>query len=390
MEIDFSDIKYYEEDDLQAALARLVEEPNLWRVCRFLNPNTSNEAAIAQISSYSSVKDFQINFILQVIKKLVAESVDQLTSNGAEHYSSDLNQKYVFITNHRNIVMDASIVNLELYNYFLNNYESTAIAIGNNLLNIPWVKDLARLNKCFVVIRDASVQQMLENSKKLSQYIRQLITENKSSVWIAQREGRTKDGNDFTQQGVLKMFQMSANEDFVENFSQLRIAPVAISYEYDPCVREKVIELATIENTGEFVKGPLDDFNSMYNGIMGYKGRIHINFGPAISEDWLKKINPDLPKNEKIKQIAEYIDDFIWTHYHLWPNNYIATDLLNQDTQFASHYSAEEKAKFIELMHKKLDGIEGNPLQHEQIFLKMFANVVKNAHRKSDQFQFKF
>ena len=211
-----------------------------------------------------------------------------------------------------------------------------------------------------------------------------------SSVWIAQRAGRTKDGNDFTQQGLLKMFQMSGDKDFVDNYSELHLIPVAISYEYDPCVKDKVKELASIANTGKYIKSPLDDFNSMYNGLMGYKGRVHYSFGPEITADDLRKIDGAIPRNEKIHGLAHIIDDFIHANFRLWPNNYIATDMINQSIQFSDKYTIEEQSKFGIYMNEKLSDIDGDANQHKDIFLKMFANPVKNAFKYNPKFKFDF
>jgi len=390
MDFDYSEIRYYEDKDLKEVVERLIAEPTIYRIGRFVFGDISEQELKNKLRSYKTVREFQLEFILQIIIKLVEKSTDLVTSTGAGKYSHDRNAKYVFITNHRNIVMDASLLNYELSEEYGDDFESTSIAIGNNLLKMPWIKDLARLNKSFIVIRDAGVQQMLENSKVLSQYMRTLITESKSSVWIAQREGRTKDGNDYTQPGLLKLLQMSGSKDFVENYSNLHIVPVSISYENDPCISNKLIELASIENTGEYIKGPLDDFNSMYNGLTGQKGRVHLNFGDEITADVLSKIDGDMPRNEKIKRLAEVIDGFIYETYKLWPNNYIATDIINNNTQFVSEYSESEKLKFIETMEGILSELEGDYNQFKTIYLKMFAYPVKNANKNTDIYNFSF
>lgn len=391
MEEDYSDIRYYGQNDLAEVVNRLLDEPTLYRVGRFVHGQVSEEEIKKELLSYKTVKSFQIDFILEIIKKIIAISTDGLTSNGAGKYSHSSSDKYMFITNHRNIVLDASFINHELYVAYKDDFESTAIAIGNNLLKIPWVKDMARLNKSFVVIRDASVQQMLENSKKLSRYIRKLITERQSSVWIAQREGRAKDGNDATQPGLLKMFQMSGSGNFVKDYSDLHIVPAAISYEYDPCITEKVKEIIAIEKEGSYVKGPMDDFNSMYNGIMGYKGRVHINYGEEITAEVLSKMDGEIPKNEKIKHLADYIDDFIHSNYKLWPNNYIASDMINSKVQFEKFYTPEEKMAFEKYMNEKLSPLgEDNKEQQINVFLKMHAYPVRNAFKKDDAITFDF
>lgn len=390
MDFDFSEIKFHGDDELDEVIQRLLDEPTIYRISRFLNNDISEEKTRELLESFGLVRNFQIDFILNIIKKLISKNIDELTSDGTDNLSHSRDSKYVFITNHRNIVMDASLLNHELHKTFDKDFESTAIAIGDNLLSIPWVKDMARLNKSFVVIRGASVQKMLENTKKLSHYMRQLVLNKKSSVWIAQREGRTKDGNDITQQGLLKMLQMSGGKDFVDNYSELHLVPVAISYEYDPCVKDKVKELASIENTGSYVKGPLDDFNSMHNGMMGYKGRVHYSFGKEITPDILQQIDGDIPRNEKIHGLAGIIDGFIHSNYRLWPNNFIAADMLNNKVQFTDKYDADDKSKFDTLMSETLDDLDGDTVQNKRIFLTMFANPVKNAHKLELEFIFDF
>ena len=391
MEFDFSDIKYYEEEDLKSALDRVIKEPAFNSICNFMEPGISTEEAEKRILSYSSIKDFQIGFILKVIKKLVSRSITELSSGNAGAFSNKHTDKYLFISNHRNIVMDASLINHELHMAYGDDFESTAIAIGNNLLGTPWIKDMARLNKSFVVIRDSSVQKMLENSVKLSTYMRSLITEEKSSVWIAQREGRSKNGDDRTQPGLLKMFQMSGSKDFVENYSQLHIVPVALSYENDPCITNKVNELCAIELEGSYEKGPMDDYNSMYNGLMGFKGRVRINFGKEISVEQLRKIDEEAPrKNDKIKRLAELIDGFIHQNYKLWPKNYIATDILNKNNQFESFYTSDDKSHFLKLMSDKLKDVNYENELKEKIFLNMWATPVKNSFKNNDKYTFDF
>ncbi|OYT11415.1 MAG: glycerol acyltransferase [Bacteroidetes bacterium 4572_112] len=391
MEFDFSDIKYYEEDDLKSALERVTKEPTFGQICRFVEPNLTEEEATKKVLSYTKIKDFQVDFILGIIKLLISKSITKLSSENAEKLSNSNSDKYLFISNHRNIVMDAALLNHELHKSFDSDFESTAIAIGNNLLGTPWIKDMARLNKSFVVIRDASVQEMLENSLKLSTYMRELITTHKSSVWIAQREGRAKNGNDTTQPGLLKMFQMSGSKDFVENYSQLHIIPVAISYENDPCIISKVNELCAIELDGKFEKGPMDDFNSMYNGLMGFKGRVHIHFGNEITKEELREMDEQAPrKNEKIKLLADHIDGFIHSNYKLWPKNYVATDIINKNTQFKSFYTEEDKEAFLKLMDDKLKDIKYDDELKSTIFLKMWAVPVKNSYKNDDSFTFDF
>ena len=388
-DIDYSDIRFYNDDDYEKVMKELAYEPEMRRVVRFLlDGNILDEEVPPYLLNFKDINDFQLNFIINVIKKIRKTSVKEFSYGGLENV--DYSKPHLFLTNHRNIVLDAAFLNLALWENNEKDFQSTGIAIGDNLLTIPWVRDIARINKSFIVKRGLGVQQMLESSKKLSNYIRDLITKDNTSVWIASREGRTKDGNDFTQAGLLKMFQMSSQEKFVENFGELNILPVAISYEFDPCDSAKVKELVTIANEGKYEKGPLDDFNSMFNGLMGEKGRVHYQFGKEISLDELKSLDGDIPKNEKIKHLADYLDDFYHQNYKLRPSNYIATDLLNDNSVFAKHYTAEDSAYFVDMMQNRTKRIEGDVEQIKRTYLSMFAYPVKNRYKNDNQYHFDF
>ena len=387
--MDYSDIRFYVNNDFDTVINELAYEPEMRRVVRFLlDGNILDKDVPAFLLAFKSVEDFQLNFIIRVIQKIRKVSVEAITVGGIE--SVDYNKSYLFLTNHRNIVLDAAFLNLVLFENNKEEFKSTGIAIGDNLLAIPWVRDMARVNKSFIVKRGLGVQEMLESSKKLSSYMRLLLKENNTSIWIACREGRTKDGNDFTQPGLLKMFQMSSKESFVENFSELHILPVAISYEFDPCDSSKVNELVTIANTGKYEKGPLDDFNSMFNGLMGEKGRVHYEFGKEITIEDYKSLDGNIPKNEKIKHLVDYLDDFYHQNFKLWPSNFIAADLLNGNTIFKDFYSEEDKIKFEEMKESRTKRIEGDLEQISHTYLRMFAYPVKNHYKNDNQYEFNF
>jgi 1-acyl-sn-glycerol-3-phosphate acyltransferase len=388
-EFDFSDIRFYDDGDFKQVMQRLSEEPEMRRIVRFLKDGNIEDKEIPPyILSFKNIHDFQMNFIIKVIQKIVRISIKNLSASGLENVT--YGRPYLFLTNHRNIVLDASLLNFILFENNPDEFKSTAIAIGDNLLTIPWVRDIARINKSFIVKRGLGVQEMLESSKKLSHYIRKLITKDDTSIWIANREGRTKDGNDFTQAGLLKMFQMSSKEAFVENYGELHILPVAISYEFDPCDTSKVKELVTVANEGKYEKGPMDDFNSMFAGLMGEKGRVHYSFGKEITLDDLRALDADIPKNEKIKHLADYLDEFYHTNYKLWPSNYVAADLLNANDTFRDFYSEEDKKYFEEMMYNRTKRLEGDPDQIRRTYLSMFAYPVKNHYKRSGQYSFNF
>jgi len=287
--------------------------------------------------------------------------------------------------------MDVSTLNYVLYKEQKEKFQSTAIAIGNNLLKIPWVMHLARMNKSFLVERDLIPQQLLLSSKRLSQYIRDIITSKSDSIWLANREGRTKDGNDFSQAGLIKMLNMSGESTFADNFSELHIIPVAISYEKDPCDLMKINELAAIENGIKYVKSPMEDFNSMIAGLTGSKGRMHYQFGKELSRDVLLKINEHSPVNQKVRNLCNYLDKFIFANYRLYESNYIAADILNNESCFSHLYKKEQYVEFIIDMEEKLKSTEGDDAQNRIIYLKMMANPVKNYYSVVDSdYKFNF
>ena len=388
-DMDYSDIRFYDNNDFDKVIKELAYEPEMRRVVRFLlDGNILDEEVPPFLLAFKSVEDFQLNFIIKVIQKIRQVSVTAISVGGVE--SVDYNKSYLYLTNHRNIVLDAAFLNLALFENNEEEFKSTGIAIGDNLLAIPWVRHMARVNKSFIVKRGLGVQEMLLSSRKLSSYIRMLLKDNDTSIWIACREGRTKDGNDFTQPGLLKMFQMSSIESFVDNFSELNILPVAISYEFDPCDTAKVNELVTVANTGKYEKGPLDDFNSMFNGLIGEKGRVHYEFGKKITPEDLKALDGDIPKNEKIKHLADYLDNFYHQNYKLWPSNYIAADLLNKNKVFNDFYTEKDVEKFVVMKTERTKRIDGDAHQIENTYLNMFAYPVKNHYKNDDHFSFDF
>ena len=379
MEYNFDDIRYYNDEDFLKFVPELAKEPTLQRVLRFYNQSdVSPEEVESFFTSFKSLDDFQLNFIIHLLEKIIRVSVSELTFDGLENIDPDKN--YVFISNHRNIVMDVATLNYVLYSNFKDKFKSTAIAIGNNLLNIPWVKHLARMNKSFLVERDLPPQEMLLSAKRLSAYIRHIITSGQDSIWIAHREGRTKDGNDFTQAGLIKMLTMSGEGVFAENIGELHVIPLVISYEKDPCIDLKIKELAQTQQGEKYVKGPMEDFESMYRGMMGDKGRVHYHFGPEFTKEQLLKINEDIPVNQKVRNFCETLDRFIYQNYRLFPANYIAADLVNAKQDFTHLYTQNQMDEFISQKDELLQHLEGDASVYEDIYLKMYAYPVRNYY----------
>lgn len=378
MDFDYNNIRYYNDEDFRRFIPELANEPTMYRVMSYFKKGISEQEAIDYLLSFNTLEEFQKGFIIHLIEKIINDSVDKLTFSGLENV--DPTKNYVFITNHRNIVMDVSMLNYILYLDKKEKFKSTAIAIGDNLLGTPWIKHLARMNKSFLVERDLTPQEMLMSSKRLSSYIRHIITTKQDSIWIAHREGRTKDGNDFTQAGLIKMLTMSAKGLFADIIGELHLLPVVISYEEDPCDAMKINEISTLKSGEKYVKGPMEDFNSMFNGMMGKKGRVHFHFGEEFTRDRLLKMNEDIPVNQKVRNFCDYLDEFIYSNYRLYENNYIATDIINEDSSFAHLYTQEKYDNFVKLMIEKLSNLHGDPDLHRDIFLKMFAYPVKNYY----------
>ena len=370
----FDDIRPYRNDELATVLARLLDDPDFNVMLKKLQ---KEEVALAQmkeaIRQTKSIEDFQANLVVPVINQILASSATGLTMNGLEQL--DKNQRYLYISNHRDIILDSALLNVKMH---ASGFSPTEIAIGSNLLIFPWINDLVRINRSFIVNRNIPVKQMLTSSKLLSQYIRQMITDGNDSIWIAQREGRAKDGNDITQPALLKMLNMSNDAGFFAGFEELKIVPMAISYEIEPCGNEKVAELKKRQNDPNFQKTEKDDLLNMVSGLSNQKGRIHIQFGKQIDEDVLHSIANETGMNERLRLLAEHIDKEIYKNYRLFPNNYIAYDLYFKTAKYANKYSQEEKDFFVELTHKRLQLVNEDIEDSMVLWLKMYATPVCN------------
>jgi hypothetical protein len=374
----FDDIRPYRNDEFSAIMNRLLDDPQFNNVLlKSLNKGEVElEQMKAGLRATRSIEEFQHNFIVPVIDNILAQSSKGLSMNGLEEL--DKNQRYLFISNHRDIVLDAALLNVEMHT---GGFGSTEIAIGSNLLIFPWINDLVRLNRSFIVKRNIPVKQMLTSSKLLSQYIRQMITMGSDSIWIAQREGRAKDGNDITQPALLKMLNMSNNAGFFEGFRELKIVPMAISYEIEPCGNEKVAELKKRQTDPNFQKTEKDDLVSMVSGLKNQKGRIQIQFGRQISEDVLLKIAEEPAMNERLRLLAEHIDKEIYANYRLFPNNYIAYDLSFKCSKYAERYTTSEKEAFVNLTHERLQLVNEDIEDSMVLWLKMYATPVYNFEK---------
>lgn len=371
----FDPIRPFEPDELPDVFDRLLHNEQFSSVLAYLYPDVSKEALAAKMHACKDNLDFQKTFCYGFLVQLLAR-----LSKGCDIdiASLDTDSRYTFISNHRDIVLDSALLDKLLIDAGFNT--TCEIAIGDNLLKLPWVKDLVRVNKSFIVERALSMREMLMASKRLSEYMHFVIAEKNDNVWIAQREGRAKDSNDRTQEAILKMMVMGGEGSIIDRLKQLHLVPLAISYEYDPCDYLKAAELQARRDNPCWQKGPMDDVTSMQTGIMGYKGYIHYQCADCI-DSYLDTIPADTPKTELFRLIADHIDRQIFAGYRLYPNNYVALDLLHGDSAHADHYTAEEKAQFEAYLKGQLDKIEmegkDDAYLREQM-LKMYANPAIN------------
>ena len=374
---EFDDIRPYNDDEVAPAIARLLDDPEFKRVVHYVYPNINWLQFELTMRSFQTIYDFQTAIIINIINYLLKKTSDSVDCTG--HENIEKGGAYTFISNHRDIVLDASILCVLLENH---GYSTVEIAIGDNLLIHPWINDIVRLNKSFIVKRGVSIRQMLEASKHLSAYMHHAITQKKQSIWIAQREGRAKDSNDKTQESLLKMFSLGNDAGFIESIRQLNITPLSISYEYDPCDYLKAKEFQLKRDNPEHKKSPHDDLLNMETGIYGFKGNIHFQIGRPINPflDQIEATAQD--KNETITAVAALIDREIYLNYKFFPVNYIAYDRLWGDNQtFSSLYSANDIENFDVYLQKKLDLItipdKDIAFLTEKI-LEMYAYPVKN------------
>ena len=373
----YDDIRFYDDAEVQGALKDYVRHPMIKGLLQFTFPNVAFEKVEEKVLSCNSIRDFQTEIIYHTVQMVLSKSSEGLSYSGFDQL--DKNESYLYISNHRDIVLDTSLLNCVLYEADL---KMTASAIGDNLVKKPFLLALSRLNRNFLVTRGVSPREMLKSSQKLSEYIRKLLLEEKRSVWMAQREGRTKDGNDHTQQGVLKMLAMAKGDDSVtEYFGKLKVVPVAISYEFDPTDVLKLPEILAKRMEQIYTKSANEDFKSILKGALGNKGRIHIAAGEPISTEALKEIEAKAGSvNEQLQVLTASIDRRIHYNYKLWPANYIAFDLLNGSSMFEEFYNTKQKRQFERRLTRRVDF--KNALEVNS-YLLMYANPVinqKNQH----------
>lgn len=368
----FDDIRPYNAEEIPDAMQRIAASPSFPILAAYVYPDEPLETVRQRIAGYKTVRQFQEETMSMVNERIIRNSITDFSCSGLEKLSPD--RQYLYVSNHRDIMLDSSLLQ-----YFLvqNGFDTTEITFGANLMMNPLVIDIGKSNKMFKVERPGgSIKEFYRCSKHLSDYIRHVLTEKGQSVWIAQRNGRTKDGNDTTDQGIIKMFCMSCPDDKIKAIDQLYIVPVSISYEWESCDILKTLELYEAQ-FAKYTKKPGEDLNSILTGIVQPKGRVHIELCDAIARAELEQLE-DLTNNEYHKAVATLIDKRIRTAYRLYPNNYIAHDLRYGSTRYRDRYTQEEKDKFVEHL-KKLERYDTCDIEKlKDIFLGIYSNPVTN------------
>ena len=367
----FDDIRPYYEEEIPEAMQRIANSSSFPLLASYVYPDEPIDVVRKRIAGYTNVHDFQTETMAMVNQRVIDQSITEFSCSGIERLSPD--EHYLYVSNHRDIMLDSSLLQ---YYFVTQEFDTTEITFGANLMSSQLVIDIGKCNKMFKVERPGgSIKDFYRSSLHLSEYIRYTILEKHQSVWIAQRNGRTKDGIDATDQGIIKMFCMSRPDDKIQALSELNIVPVAVSYEWESCDILKAIELYQSQFT-KYIKKPGEDLNSILTGILQRKGRVHFELCEPITEEELMQFE-DLTNNEYHKAVARLLDSRINAAYRLWPNNYIAHDIRYGSKAFRAFYTTEERAAFMRRL-AQLEKYDDCDLDHlKDLFLGIYSNPVE-------------
>ena len=375
MNEEFDEIRPYYDEELPAVYDELIADPAFRQVLEAAMPGVPFEALAAKMRTCKTKQEFQVSFCYDFMKRIIRSATEGVTLDNSA--LADKSGAYTYVSNHRDIVLDSGFLSLMLVEQGLDTVE---IAIGDNLLIYPWIKKLVRINKSFIVQRALTMRQMLESSARMSRYMHHTIRDKHQSIWIAQREGRAKDSSDHTQESILKMMAMAGEGDVISRLREMNIVPLSISYEYDPCDFLKAKEFQQKRDNPDYKKTMADDLLSMQTGLMGYKGHVHLCTAACLN-DQLAQLDSSLPKQELFIRVAGLIDRGIFANYRLYPNNYVAADLLENGNHFASHYTADDRQRFQDYVARQLSRIDlpdkDEAFLREKLLL-MYANPLRN------------
>lgn len=377
-EYDFSDIAPYADSEFHSRMEKLVKEPGFHHVINYTMPPEDVPTLFEDLLKIDNTYDFQHQMMFPFLEMLAKTTTSGISLGGVKYLNPSTN--YTFITNHRDIVLDASFLNLA---FLRKGLPTSEVAIGNNLLIFDWITDLVRLNKSFIVKRNTGLREGLLAAKKLSAYIHFCILDKRESVWIAQREGRSKDSSDKTQESLLKMLAMAGEGSFIERLKEINLLPVSISYEFDPNDYLKAREFLLKKRDPEFKKSQRDDLFSMETGLLRFKGKVHFQLTPRINAK-LDEIGEFSDNNRAAHHVGCLVDQAIHRSYQIFEINYIAFDILNSTERFASKYTPEKKQETIDYLNSQLDKVDLKDISKDereymwQIMLTMYANPLKN------------
>lgn len=369
---EFTDISPYTDAEAVEALGKLADHPAVVEVSKAIFPDKEPEFLRKILKSVKSIDEFQILVMNKAVEWVLSTTAHNFSYDGIGNLKK-INGKFLAMSNHRDIILDPAITQVVLYR---NAIPMTEIAVGSNLLTNKYIEYLIRSNRMIKVIRGINARQLYLSSQVLSKYIRECITSGRSSIWIAQREGRAKDGIDTTEQGLLKMLDMSGTADFTTNFEELNIVPLSISYEYEPCDILKARE-RLISRTQKYVKGSREDLVSIMTGIEQQKGNIHLNIGSPLTHDEIEAASC-CNKNDRYQAIRHAVDVRIIEGYKLWKTNYIGYDMVNHTFKYRDKYTPEDVAQFTDYVEHQLDKVEKSLCRADlrDIFLRIYANPV--------------
>lgn len=369
---EFTDISPYTDAEAVEALGKLAEHPAVLEVSKAIFPDKEPEFLRTILKSVKSIDEFQVLVMNKAVEWVLSTTAHNFSYDGIGNLKK-INGKFLAMSNHRDIILDPAITQVVLYR---NAIPMTEIAVGSNLLTNKYIEYLIRSNRMIKVIRGINARQLYLSSQVLSKYIRECITSGRSSIWIAQREGRAKDGIDTTEQGLLKMLDMSGTADFTTNFEELNIVPLSISYEYEPCDILKARE-RLISRTQKYVKGSREDLISIMTGIEQQKGNIHLNIGSPLTHDEIEAASC-CNKNDRYQAIRHAVDVRIIEGYKLWKTNYIGYDMVNHTFKYRDKYTPEDVAQFTDYVEHQLDKVEKSLCRADlrDIFLRIYANPV--------------
>ncbi len=372
---EYDEIRPFSDEELPKVYEELIADKHFRNAMESIFPFPFEEIA-EKMRHCNTVKEFQEAFCYVILYDIAHKHSSGLTIHVPEEF--DRKKCYTYISNHRDIVLDSGFLSILLVEEGMDTVE---IAIGDNLLIYPWIRNIVRINKSFIVQRSLNMRQMLESSIRLSKYMHHVINEKGQSIWIAQRQGRAKDADDRTQESVLKMCAMGGEGDPIERLISLNIAPVSISYEFDPCDYLKAKEMQQLRDDPNFKKSERDDLKNMETGLFGYKGRVHFEITPCINDQLQALKTEGINKTEVFARVGEITERSIHLNYKFYPCNYVAHDMLMNEQRFTSHYSQEDYVKFASYLDSRLSKIDlpnrDIPFLRQRI-LEMYANPLTN------------